>query len=247
MSDLDDFADNLRKVNPAKVDNVDDIDNDLIGVTDRFLSIKPYIGALHDPTDCPDNDASLPDNNLELDWVYGYRCHDSRNNIYTNTDGDIIYPTASLLVKYNFKKHSQQYFKGHTDDVISVTQNPNNLDIIASGQVATIVNRHSTNPHICIWNSKTNEQWILPALHKRAIRTLAFSTCGTYLASVGNDNSQEMIIWDWQNKSKICSCKTISLPKKVFQIVWNSDHEIMLVGMKTILYFTLKKLIKVIN
>ena len=119
-----------------------------------------------------------------------------------------------------------------------MTQNPNNLDIIASGQVATIVNRHSTNPHICIWNSKTNEQWILPALHKRAIRTLAFSTCGTYLASVGNDNSQEMIIWDWQNKSKISSCKTISLPKKVFQIVWsNNNQEIMLVGMKSLILF----------
>jgi hypothetical protein len=48
---------------------------DAQGQGDQFMAIKAFLGALFEPTDYkhhPDN-SKLPDSNLEIEWVHGYR------------------------------------------------------------------------------------------------------------------------------------------------------------------------------
>ena len=43
---------------------------------DQFMAVKAFLGAIFEPTDYkrhPDN-CKLPDSNLEIEWVHGYRC-----------------------------------------------------------------------------------------------------------------------------------------------------------------------------
>ena len=37
-----------------------------------------------------------PEVSLDLEYVYGYRCHDARNNLKYNSKGEAVYHTAGV-------------------------------------------------------------------------------------------------------------------------------------------------------
>jgi hypothetical protein len=43
-------------------------------------------------------DAYPPTASLELDYIYGFRCFDSRNNIKFTINNELVYPTAAVGV-----------------------------------------------------------------------------------------------------------------------------------------------------
>ena len=53
----------------------------------------------------PTNASSLiqknHDSNLELEYIYGYRCHDARNNLRYTEDGKLVYHAAGAGVVMN--------------------------------------------------------------------------------------------------------------------------------------------------
>jgi len=55
-----------------------------------------------------------PEHHLQLDFVYGYRAHDSRHNLVYNVDGLITYPAAATGIAYDSREHTQQFFTMHT-------------------------------------------------------------------------------------------------------------------------------------
>lgn len=65
-------------------------------VGDAFMAVKPWIGAVVEPNEHPDVDPSPPDEDYALDYVFGYRAEDSRNNVYYNTDGNVVSRTFIL-------------------------------------------------------------------------------------------------------------------------------------------------------
>jgi microtubule-associated protein-like 6 len=139
---------------------------------------------------------------------------------------------------YDKKKHSQKFFQGHNDDVICVAQHPLDPDIIASGQVATIVNRRATPPHICIYNWKTGEQIVLKDAAKRAVRSVAFSADGKYLTSIGDDNNHEVTVWDWKNARRLVTEKADT--NVVYMARWNHKdyNEFVTVGKRHVTFWS---------
>ncbi|EDO31013.1 predicted protein, partial [Nematostella vectensis] len=84
----------------------------------------------------PNTNPDKPDQRLALEWVYGYRGKDCRNNlVVVNETGELAYFTAAIVVLYNLKKHTQRHYTQHTDDVKSLAVHPDGRTI-ASGQVA---------------------------------------------------------------------------------------------------------------
>ena len=71
------------------------------GQGEQFMAVKPWIGAIKEPLNHPPPNSSPPDVNFTLDYVYGYRCEDSRQNVYFNADGEAVYMTAALGVILN--------------------------------------------------------------------------------------------------------------------------------------------------
>jgi microtubule-associated protein-like 6 len=47
-----------------------------------------------------------PNARLEIDFVYGYRVKDCRNNLRYLKNGDIVYNVAALGVVMNISKHT---------------------------------------------------------------------------------------------------------------------------------------------
>ena len=63
-------------------------------------------------------DKSVPDSQLRLDWVYGYRGHQCRNNLYYTASGEVVYFVAGVGVVCNAAEKRQRFFLGHSDDII---------------------------------------------------------------------------------------------------------------------------------
>jgi len=70
-------------------------------VGQEFMAVKPWIGAVREPDNHPEVNKDKPDTTYALEYVYGYRCQDSRQNVYYNADGNIVYITAALGVILN--------------------------------------------------------------------------------------------------------------------------------------------------
>lgn len=63
-------------------------------------------------------DRSAPNCHLRLEWVYGYRGHQCRNNLYYTAAKEIVYFVAGVGVVYSPREHRQKFYLGHQDDII---------------------------------------------------------------------------------------------------------------------------------
>lgn len=89
------------------------------------LPTKPWVSSSIAPSDAPDETdlelSAVPSENLELEWVYGYRCHDVRNNLFlTKAKGHLVFPAANVVVVQDNKLWLQRHFKQHTGEVTSI-------------------------------------------------------------------------------------------------------------------------------
>ncbi|XP_006783986.1 echinoderm microtubule-associated protein-like 6 [Neolamprologus brichardi] len=76
-----------------------------------------------------------PDQGLRLQFVHGYRGYDCRNNLFYTQGGEVLYHVAAVGVVYNRQLHSQRFYLGHDDDILSLSIHPLK-DYAATGQVS---------------------------------------------------------------------------------------------------------------
>ena len=85
----------------------------------EFLSVKPWLGAVVEPDDHPPVVKEKPEVELELEYVYGYRSADAKQNLYYNADGNLIYNVATLGVILDKESNTQTFFGGSEVDMKS--------------------------------------------------------------------------------------------------------------------------------
>jgi len=166
-----------------------------VGGGDEFMAVKPWKGVIDNsiPSDYKPkkSDGDAPDANLKLEYVYGYRCHDVRNNLRYTTDDHFIYHTAALGIKMNPVKNTQKFHFGHKDDIMSFALHPDG-EIVATGEIGP-------KPLISVWNIETME--MITSFNgplKKGISQLAFSPSGKLLAAGAMDDDHCVAIWDWE-------------------------------------------------
>jgi len=107
------------------------------GMYRMYLQGRPVSFRLPEGYEQPVNPepAPAPQQQLKLDWAYGYRGKDCRNNLLLLGSGEVVYFTASVCVIYDVDTASQRHYVEHTDDVKSIAVHPDKVTV-ASGQVA---------------------------------------------------------------------------------------------------------------
>lgn len=53
-----------------------------------------------------------PDANYVLEYAYGYKCDEARQNVFLGSDGKVIYMTAALGIMHDFSTNKQTIFGG---------------------------------------------------------------------------------------------------------------------------------------
>ena len=162
---------------------------------DEFGAVKPWITnvvntvpSTYQPSKL---DGSLPDAHLELEFVHGYRCHDTRNNLRYTSDGEFVYHTAAVGIVYNKEEHHQRFFNEHFDDITALAIHPNRK-IVATGEIGPY-------PLISIWDTEENKALVrIREPLTKGINHLAFSRDGKYLVATAADDCHNVAVFDWE-------------------------------------------------
>ncbi|KAI9533540.1 Echinoderm microtubule-associated protein-like 6 [Dissostichus eleginoides] len=139
-----------------------------------------------------------PDQGLRLQFVHGYRGYDCRNNLFYTQGGEVLYHVAAVGVVYSRTLHTQRFYLGHDDDILSLSIHPLK-DYAATGQVGR-------DPAIHVWDVQTLKCLsLLRGFHQRGVCALDFSADGKSLVSVGLDDGHSIVIWDWKRGEKLAT------------------------------------------
>ncbi|CAF4973882.1 unnamed protein product, partial [Rotaria socialis] len=74
-----------------------------------------------------------PDQGLTLDFVFGYRGYDCRDNVFSLKTGEIVYHVAALGIVLNAEQNVQRFYNCHTDDILCLAVSPD-MSLVATGQ-----------------------------------------------------------------------------------------------------------------
>ncbi|XP_073239257.1 echinoderm microtubule-associated protein-like 2 [Porites lutea] len=169
------------------------------------LSLRRRNIYVYPPDEYLDKDLSPypPEEQLQLEWVYGYRGRDCRNNLLVLRSSEIIYFTAAVVVLYDVQGHKQRHYTEHTDDIKSLCVHPDGVTV-ASGQVKG--HGDEAKPHIRVWDSDSLETICIIGVDyfEDAVFALAFSnkkSQGAYLASIEDNEYHTLTVWDWTRKT----------------------------------------------
>ncbi|KAG7392007.1 hypothetical protein PHYPSEUDO_002713 [Phytophthora pseudosyringae] len=179
---------------------------------------KPWVSSSVPPSEAPDEAdlelSTVPSDSLELEWVYGYRCHDVRNNLFlSRAKALVLYPAANVVVILDTKLWLQRHFRQHTDEVTSLATHfgpsgkPSSAsqEIAASGQMGRL-------PVIFVWRVDSLEVLAsLRGFHRHGIAEIRFNSAGNLLASVGLDDRNSLALYDWRSGEMLAHANTTSV------------------------------------
>jgi WD40 repeat protein/Ca2+-binding EF-hand superfamily protein len=157
----------------------------------EFLAVRPYLGAVKNSVpssfDSRKADSSAPDSTLQLEFVHGFRCFDTRNNVFWAKENKVVFHTAAVGVVLDPATNQQRFNFSNTDDIISIAKHG---PLVATGQIGH-------KPVISLWDCETLENFevIIGDLQK-GISHLAFSSSGKTLAGVGLNDDHDIAVYD---------------------------------------------------
>jgi WD40 repeat protein len=173
---------------------------------DEFMSVKPWLGAIKEPTAWKGSSAGTqePGSNLQLSWVHGYSSRTCGSNLHVLSNGSIVYPAAALAVVYDPASHAQKFYAGHSGEVISLRVHPRG-HVVATGEAGKV-------PSVHVWDSRTLECLaVLEGFHARGVNLLAFSPDGERLMTAGLDDNHSLALYEWAAAGKSSAGKSAAL------------------------------------
>jgi len=202
-------------------------------VGDAFMAVKPWIGAIKEPSEHPDPDPEKPDEDYALEYVFGYRAEDSRNNVFYNADGQVVYMTACLGVILDKDNNTQTFFGGnevanaakqHATDKNNHTNDITSIDVSRDGTLACS-GQNGSKPTVFIWDAITGEKHRRLVLPKgsREVSAIGLSLDNKYVATADNHNDHHVRVYDVETGDKLFEQKSGN--NKVFDLEWTKKED----------------------
>jgi microtubule-associated protein-like 6 len=210
------------------------------GQGEQVLAVKPWKGAIVAPSSAPAFHQTPPTVDYQLEYVYGYRCFDSRQNVfYTSDNNQIVYMTAALGVVLNKNTNTQRFFgggkasanlPGHSDDITALAVD-NSRQLVATGDVGA-------KPCVWIWNALNQQQVakIDIGRGRRAVTALAFSHDGQHVVATDLHNDHYVSVWEARTGRKVGEDK--GGPDKILDVAWATNKALFVtVGVKHVVFW----------
>ena len=227
--------DKPKSAEAAESDDDDDDDDVFVAeepsAGEQLGALKPWHAAIKPPTNAPppeEVDCSPPSEELELSWVYGFRGYDTRRVaawVGRRAGGDggvgggggagggakIVYPAAAVVVMYDTVTHEQRFFREHKDDVLGLAVHEER-GLVASSQKSFREGGRTRKPTIWVWSAVDAKPLqgplVFTACNQRWVSLLAFNPAGDLLCSVGADDDNTLVLWDWERGVALCHVPT---------------------------------------
>ena len=221
---------------------------------EQFLSVKPWkAAAAVEPENHPEVNKSKPDETYSLEYVYGYRCQDSRMTVYYNPDGNITYMTAALGIILDKASNTQCFFGGgeveneskqtasskehHSNDIMAMNVN------VGGDRSRAVTGQVGKSPAVFVWNTQTGEKIRREALPKnaRGVTAIAISSDGDRIATADRSNDHVVTVFDVSSGKRVCDVK--GGPDPIWDLTFHrADNNILWsAGVKAVNWFEVNK------
>ncbi|KRX62098.1 Echinoderm microtubule-associated protein-like 1 [Trichinella sp. T9] len=120
------------------------------------------------------NQTQAPIETANLEWVYAYQSNQCKNNLHFLPTNELLYAVDSVIILYDFEKHTQRYYTQHTER-------------IRIWEAITLHTRAVLN---------------VDSIHAGAVALLALSKldAGQYLVTVEEQPHQRFAVWQWKER-----------------------------------------------
>ncbi|KAK6958895.1 Echinoderm microtubule-associated protein-like 2 [Biomphalaria glabrata] len=144
-----------------------------------------------------------PSERLQLEWIYGFRGHDTKFNLCLLASGEIIYFIGTVVILYNHLDHVQRHYREHTECVRCISVHPAGM-LVASGQYASR-DEKGHQAHFRLWRSDTLQTLhVLGAgLMVKCVVALCFMPGEDILACADNSQEKKLTLWDVKEGSLV--------------------------------------------
>ena len=231
---------------------------DVAQVSESIVTARKH---LHNILPSRAENSGAPGNNaVQLEWIHGYRSHDVRGNLaYVKHRPDdkcgtaIAYHAAAVgIVLHKMEaagegesegQYRQSFHTGHNDDIVSFAVHPS-LDYVATGQLGR-------TPSIHIWGAASDissggtdptvleSRRSLEGFHKRAVSLVCFSDSGDLIASIGQDDSHSIAVYNWNSGALVSTAKGDGNKVLAMSFVPGSN-DIVTCGIRHVRFWTVK-------
>jgi len=138
--------------------------------------------------------------NLDLKAVIGFSGEVPAGLIVHPSNKFVLYPLGSTVVIRDLgAQQSQRFLRGHSDAVSCIAVSPSGR-YVASGQVTYM----GFQADAIIWDFETGEVVHRLNLHKVKVERVAFSPNEQFLATLGGQDDNNLVIWDVESGTAIC-------------------------------------------
>ena len=161
---------------------------------------------------------------LELSAVIGFTGQVIQGLILHPDNEHLIYPLGSTIVIRHVVSRVQSFLRGHDQRVSCITVSRSG-NYLASGQQTHM----GFQAEIIIWDFSSRSPVHRMKLHKVLIQSLSFSCDESYLASLGGQDDNMLIIWEVSTGKGFCSTSIGHDPGFDVKFLNNSNNKLVTV------------------
>ena len=187
--------------------------------------MKPWLGSIQGsvPNGVTEmgikNANAMPNKEICLEHVYGYRTNVRNNGALVEADGGryFVYFSASVGIVHEVATNMQFYYKMHKEDIVSMAVDRDRC-VAATGGIG------SKFGILCVWKISFQERQCthltsLTGVLEYAVTSCAFSPNGIHLAAIGDDENHTVAIYDWKHATVLC---TLATPGRnsIYNLAW---------------------------
>jgi microtubule-associated protein-like 6 len=189
-----------------------------------------------------------PEEEFEIEYVYGYRTFDSRQNLRYNAKGQPVFMVAALGVILDPETNIQKIFGGketkmvakneaddskfHMDDILSLDISTDRKTVV-TGQVGKA-------PSVHVWDAETAEAKCTFKLKEgsRGVSGISISPCQRYVACVDLHNDHHVVIYNIKKGKQLLHIE--GSKENIIQVAWSKkadDLRFVTVGLKELKFW----------
>lgn len=190
----------------------------------------------------------VPEEEYQIEYVYGYRTFDCRQNLRYNAKGQPVYMVAALGVILDPETNTQKIFGGnetkmvakneaddskcHMDDILSLDMSTDRKTVV-TGQVGK-------SPSVHVWDAETAEPKFTFKLKEgsRGVSGISISPCQRYVACVDLHNDHHVVIYNIKRGKQLLLLE--GSKENIINVAWSKkpdDLRFVTVGLKELKFW----------
>jgi len=142
---------------------------------------------------------AMEEQELELQAVIGFKGTVPCGLILHPDQEHILFPLGCTIVLRNLLQKTQAFLQGHDNQVSCITVSRSGR-LLASGQRTFM----GFPADIIIWDFAERKEIHRLCLHKVAVTSLSFSCDEQYLATLGGQDDNSLVVWNVEDGTAIC-------------------------------------------